>query len=180
MPSVSVAFKYEEKEWAHNFELDASASILDLKRKMTISAPEHSSWFELCNQGAAVNSSDIVDPQVLYDFRYLGPGATKEIEEPVANGATEDGPAPERAEPAPEVSVVRWRIAGGLDKGGIIVRQSESLKSAELGRVSTGAVVEEVARVGERLCYRLEQGSGPTKGWVSIRVSGRELAEKIT
>ncbi|CAJ1367451.1 unnamed protein product [Effrenium voratum] len=167
MPSVSVAFKYEEKEWAHNFELDASASILDLKRKMTISAPEHSSWFELCNQGAAVNSSDI------------------EIEEPVANGATEewslgDGPAPERAEPAPEVSVVRWRIAGGLDKGGIIVRQSESLKSAELGRVSTGAVVEEVARVGERLCYRLEQGSGPTKGWVSIRVSGRELAEKIT
>ena len=69
------------------------------------------------------------------------------------SGVSQDGPAPERAEPAPEVSVVRWRIAGGrakgtpklmqiacvavgpgLDKGGIIVRQSESLKSAELGR----------------------------------------------
>eukprot|EP00913_Durusdinium_trenchii_P027520 g25810.t1 len=84
----------------------------------------------------------------------------------------------ERTAPA-SASTARWRITGGADKGGIIVRQSESLKSPELGRVSTGAIVEEVARVGERLCYRLEEGSGPAKGWVSIRVSGKELVEKI-
>ncbi|CAE7710960.1 unnamed protein product [Symbiodinium sp. CCMP2456] len=56
----------------------------------------------------------------------------------------------------------------GSDKGGIIVRQSESLKSADLGRVSTGAIVEEIAKVGERLCYRLEEGTGPAKGWAGI------------
>mmetsp|Transcript_7425 Transcript_7425/g.12774 ORF Transcript_7425/g.12774 Transcript_7425/m.12774 type:complete len:188 (-) Transcript_7425:139-702(-) len=186
MPAVTIAFKYEEQEWTHKFDMDVNASILDLKRKMTSSAPEHAAWFELRKDGLAVKSSDSVDPQVIYDFEYLGPDA-----EPVANGLTNghsteamiheevaESPANDStATSAP--AVPRWRITGGADKGGIIVRQSESLKSPELGRVSTGAIVEEVARVGERLCYRLEEGSGPAKGWVSIRVSGKELVEKL-
>eukprot|EP00438_Fugacium_kawagutii_P008997 Skav205044 [mRNA] locus=scaffold2506:165314:178399:+ [translate_table: standard] len=178
MPEVTIAFKYEEQEWTHKFDMELNASILDLKRKMTSSAPEHAAWFELRKDGLAVQSSESVDPQVVYDFEYLGPG---DEEGTMANGHGFEEEAVEESAPEPveTPSVPRWRITGGADKGGIIVRQSESLKSAEMGRVSTGAIVEEVARVGERLCYRLEEGSGPAKGWVSIRVSGKELVEKL-
>ena len=27
--------------------------------------------------------------------------------------------------------------------------------------------------------WRLEEGSGPAKGWVSVRVSGKDLVERI-
>eukprot|EP00434_Breviolum_minutum_P020756 symbB.v1.2.018308.t1/scaffold1451.1/size117964/4 len=187
MPAVTIAFKYEEQEWTHQFDLELNASILDLKRKMTQSAPEHASWFELRKDGLAVKSSDSVDPQVIYAFEYLGPSAETHEEShglngngngttQVADSITTSPTASPVVDSTPAVS--RWRVTGGADKGGIIVRQSESLKSADLGRVSTGAIVEEVARVGERLCYRLEEGTGPAKGWVSIKVSGKELLEK--
>ena len=37
MVAVTVAFKYEEQEWSHSFDLEKDACILDLKRP---SAPE--------------------------------------------------------------------------------------------------------------------------------------------
>ncbi|CAE7907979.1 hypothetical protein AK812_SmicGene29843 [Symbiodinium microadriaticum] len=195
MPRATVSFKHEEQEWNHEFEVDAATTVLDLKRKMTSSAPEHAAWFELCRDGSTVKNSDLVDPLAIYIFHYLGPSGSDQdnLEQQVAGltGEDHDDPFPSaREEPRPlsapvaaaiaEPAVPRWRITGGSDKGGIIVRQSESLKSADLGRVSTGAIVEEIAKVGDRLCYRLEEGTGPAKGWVSIRVSGKELAEKIS
>ncbi|CAE7193036.1 unnamed protein product [Symbiodinium pilosum] len=190
MPRATVSFKHEEQEWTHDFEVDAATTVLDLKRKMTSSAPEHAAWFDLCRDGAALKNTELVDPLAIYIFHYLGPSggdqdhdiidlgvvpAGEDADEPFK--AARDGPAPV-TENVP--AVPRWKITGGSDKGGIIVRQSESLKSADLGRVSTGAIVEEIARVGDRLCYRLEEGTGPVKGWVSIRVSGKELVEKIS
>jgi len=72
----------------------------------------------------------------------------------------------------------RWEIVGGGDKGGIIVREEFSTGSELLPqRLSTGAIVEEIELKGERLHYRLDgTGTGPPDGWVSIRLSGKELA----
>jgi len=70
-----------------------------------------------------------------------------------------------------------WDIVGGADKGGIIVRKGESVKSEQLlDRLSTGASVEEIELKGERLHYRRITGNGPDEGWVSIKLSGKDLA----
>jgi surfactin synthase thioesterase subunit len=63
-----------------------------------------------------------------------------------------------------------------VDKGGILVRQGQDLKSTQCDeRLSTGALVEELKLVGERLHYKRLTGSGPDEGWVSLKVSGKDL-----
>lgn len=72
-----------------------------------------------------------------------------------------------------------WEIIGGADKGGILVRQGRQLSSPEAAsRLATGALVEEIELVGERLHCRLLSGSGPTEGWISVILKGKELARK--
>jgi len=71
---------------------------------------------------------------------------------------------------------LRWEVVGGVDKGGIMVRQGQELQSAqESSRLATGATVEQLALIGERLRYRLVTGTGPQEGWVSLRLSGKDL-----
>lgn len=72
-----------------------------------------------------------------------------------------------------------WEVVGGADKGGIVVRDGQSLKSEECSeRLSTGALVEQAELVGERLSYRLLAGAGPDEGWVSLSIKGKELLVK--
>jgi len=72
-----------------------------------------------------------------------------------------------------------WEVVGGADKGGILVREGQSLKSVECpDRLSTGALIEEVNLVGERLCYKRLSGTGPEDGWISLTVKGKELVSK--
>lgn len=72
-----------------------------------------------------------------------------------------------------------WEIVGGADKGGILVREGQDLKSpATAERLSTGAIVEQIALAGDRLNYRLRTGTGPQEGWISVKISGKALAEK--
>jgi len=53
------------------------------------------------------------------------------------------------------------------------------LKSAQLTeRVSTGALVEELELVGERLHYKLREGTGPADGWVSLKLKEKPLVQK--
>ncbi|CAK8989997.1 unnamed protein product [Durusdinium trenchii] len=91
---------------------------------------------------------------------------------------------PDRMEKSTETSnghSVIWKVVGGADKGGIIVRSGPGL-SDELvkERLSTGALVEEVESRGDRICYRLQQGSGPREGWVTVKLAGgKELLTKI-
>lgn len=67
-------------------------------------------------------------------------------------------------------------MVGGADKGGILVRTGQDLKSPQTReRLSTGAVVEELGLFGERLHYRRISGTGPREGWVSLKVSGKDL-----
>lgn len=69
-----------------------------------------------------------------------------------------------------------WRVIGGVDSGGILVRKGKELKSPQLPtRLSTGAVVKELEFISDRLHYSLVSGRGPDEGWVSVRVSGKEL-----
>jgi len=67
----------------------------------------------------------------------------------------------------------------GADKGGILVREGQETGSAQAStRLSTGALIEEVELVGERLHYKLLQGTGPEDGWISIKLPGKDLATK--
>jgi len=69
-----------------------------------------------------------------------------------------------------------WKVVGGGDKGGILVRQGVQTSSPQLPeRLSTGAVVEQLALEGERLHYKRITGTGPEEGWVSLNISGKEL-----
>jgi len=73
-----------------------------------------------------------------------------------------------------------WEIVGGADKGGILVREGKETSSAQLkDRLATGALVEEVQLVGERLQFKRITGSGPERGWISIRLPGKELAVRF-
>jgi [acyl-carrier-protein] S-malonyltransferase len=58
------------------------------------------------------------------------------------------------------------------------VREAKELKSPEAGRVSTGALVEEIELIGERLHYKLREGTGPAEGWVSLSLKGNPLVQK--
>mmetsp|Transcript_93623 Transcript_93623/g.166587 ORF Transcript_93623/g.166587 Transcript_93623/m.166587 type:complete len:609 (-) Transcript_93623:145-1971(-) len=71
-----------------------------------------------------------------------------------------------------------WEVVGGSDKGGILVREGSSLKSAECStRLSTGAIVLELERAGDRLHYLLVKGTGPREGWISLKVAGKDLIQ---
>lgn len=70
----------------------------------------------------------------------------------------------------------QWQVIGGVDTGGILVREGQDLGSPKASRrLSTGALVEELVLVAERLHYRLVKGDGPQQGWVSVRLPGKEL-----
>ena len=73
-----------------------------------------------------------------------------------------------------------WEVIGGGDKGGILVRSGQATSSEQLpDRLSTGARVEELELVGERLHYKLTSGTGPATGWVSISLKDKPLLQRI-
>jgi len=70
-------------------------------------------------------------------------------------------------------------VVGGAGAGGILVRCGQELTSDKHPeRLSTGALVEELCLVGERLHYKRQSGRGPEQGWVTVRVAGKELVRK--
>mmetsp|Transcript_89126 Transcript_89126/g.236820 ORF Transcript_89126/g.236820 Transcript_89126/m.236820 type:complete len:566 (-) Transcript_89126:148-1845(-) len=78
-----------------------------------------------------------------------------------------------------------WRIVGGQDKGGILAREELDLESPFCGeRLSYGAYVKELALVrvegvGDRLFFQRLTGSGPEKGWISVALPHKNLAERM-
>jgi len=72
-----------------------------------------------------------------------------------------------------------WNIVGGDATAGIIVREGRELSSHQVSRrLCTGAVVQEIELLDERLHYRLAAGTGPVEGWISLSVKGKALAEQ--
>ncbi|CAL1151578.1 unnamed protein product [Cladocopium goreaui] len=76
-----------------------------------------------------------------------------------------------------------WRVVGGGDKGGIVVRCGEDVQSElQKERLGFGAVVVEVElKQGEssgRLRFQKLCGSGPDSGWVSLKLTnGKDLLQ---
>ncbi|CAE8628817.1 unnamed protein product [Polarella glacialis] len=76
----------------------------------------------------------------------------------------------------PGASSSVWKVIGGSDKGGILVRKGPAMTDpAEEERLSTGALVEELEAQGERLHFRLLEGTGPREGWVLVKLKGKDL-----
>merc|ERR1719220_3212606 len=72
----------------------------------------------------------------------------------------------------------RWIVVGGFSKGGIVVRKGEDLRTPELAsRLATGALVQEIESMNDRLHYKKIKGDGPDFGWVSIFFKGTMLLE---
>lgn len=78
------------------------------------------------------------------------------------------------------VCVEVWEVVGGRESGGLLVRTGKELASPEAtSRLGTGSLVQQSALVGDRLHYKLLQGSGPETGWVSLKLKGRELCVRV-
>lgn len=76
-----------------------------------------------------------------------------------------------------------WKVVGGADKGGVLVRDRMELTSTAMDyRLCTGSLVAEVAFVidggHERLNFKLVTGVGPAEGWISTKVKGKTLVTK--
>jgi [acyl-carrier-protein] S-malonyltransferase len=73
-----------------------------------------------------------------------------------------------------------WKVVGGSEVGGILVRTEKDLKSPEAtpNRVSNGAILQELELQGSRLKFRLAEGRGPQEGWVSLALKDKALVEK--
>lgn len=74
--------------------------------------------------------------------------------------------------------MAQWEVVGGGDKGGILIREGQALTSpATAERLSTGSIVEEIELIGERLHYKLVEGTGtgPAEGWASLKIAGKDL-----
>jgi len=69
-----------------------------------------------------------------------------------------------------------WSVIGGCRQAGILVRAGADLASPTLPeRLSTGALVEELELIGDRLHFHRVTGRGPERGWASITCAGRDL-----
>lgn len=84
-------------------------------------------------------------------------------------------------EPA-DANMPMWEVIGGVNHipASIVARAGQALDSEKLpDRLATGSRVDELEIVGDRLRYRLREGSGPKEGWVSIRIKDKELMKKV-
>eukprot|EP00438_Fugacium_kawagutii_P017294 Skav213691 [mRNA] locus=scaffold491:581753:585257:- [translate_table: standard] len=67
----------------------------------------------------------------------------------------------------------KWDVTGSR---GLIVRKDCDLESDKLGRLSQGAVFEELEKFGYRVHFKKLEGEGPDEGWLSCYISGHEVA----
>eukprot|EP00439_Symbiodinium_sp_Y106_P006626 s5172_g1.t1 len=64
-----------------------------------------------------------------------------------------------------------WRVVGGEQTGGLLVRQGPGLDSSIAPqRLQCGATVAEIETQGVRMHYRMVLGDGPSQGWITTFV----------
>merc|ERR1712137_44904 len=80
---------------------------------------------------------------------------------------------------SPKSNIRKWRVIGGENKGGIIVREGSSTTSLQLGRIEHGAVLEGLELLGDRMRYQKVVGHGPNTGWVSMMFRGVDLVAPV-
>lgn len=71
-------------------------------------------------------------------------------------------------------------VGPAQDSGGILVRAGRDLKSPALEeRLAKDSEIQQLELLGDRLRYRLQSGTGPQEGWISARISGKDLAIRL-
>lgn len=160
-----------------NISVPTGSTLLAVKEQLSASDPTGStkvSEFSL----AASPKAPGEEPKPLPDGTPLGPELL-ELDLCQCPPPSVPSPAPEPVAlgpPKAEYGGCLWDVVGGADKGGIMVREGRDLKSPPLdGRLATGAIVEELQLLGERLHYKIVRGSGPDEGWVSLKLGLKEL-----
>lgn len=135
-------------------------------------------------QPAAANSTPAPAPAP-------APVAAVPVAKPTPGPAVMVPPPPQVSTPAPTPAAKappqpakprnpQWEVTGGADKGGILVRTGLDLKSPPEGdRLSTGATIEQLELIGDRLHFKLVNGTGPQEGWVSTKIGGKELVQLL-
>lgn len=68
----------------------------------------------------------------------------------------------------------KWDVIGSR---GLVVRAGCDLESEKVGRLSHGAVFEEVEKFGYRIHFKKLEGEGPDEGWLSCYISGYKVAK---
>lgn len=134
-------------------------------------------------QGAivAIESEEVTEPPVpptskIPESEALGENIAKQESGELEERAVPLVPRPPSQDPMLHVRPPRWKVVGGVGKGGIIVREKRDLQSLQLDeRLSTGALVEQTELIGDRLHFAKVSGSGPETGWVSIRMASKDL-----
>eukprot|EP00439_Symbiodinium_sp_Y106_P060079 s2916_g8.t2 len=71
-----------------------------------------------------------------------------------------------------------WEVVGGLEKGGVLVRTEENSTGSRVGRLSTGALLEELSQLGGELRFRRLAGQGPAEGWVPLKRHNEVLVKQ--
>mmetsp|Transcript_41747 Transcript_41747/g.73422 ORF Transcript_41747/g.73422 Transcript_41747/m.73422 type:complete len:649 (+) Transcript_41747:22-1968(+) len=71
-----------------------------------------------------------------------------------------------------------WRIVGGKETGGLLVRDEDGIQYDY--RLPHGAVVTEQEKKGDKLKYMIMgpgYGAAPREGWISVKIKNKVLAE---
>ncbi|CAK9077434.1 unnamed protein product [Durusdinium trenchii] len=69
-----------------------------------------------------------------------------------------------------------WEVVGGSEKGGVLVRTADD---SNIGRLSTGALLEELGREEQGLRFRRLYGLGPVEGWIQLKEAELERPSKL-
>jgi len=163
--------------------VQGGSNVLAVKERLSATDPTGQMNVASFGLGIATGSEEpatAISDEVVLTEKHL----QLEITEPYVETAESRANAPMPYTPAtrPKVEPTpppppRWEVVGGGDKGGILVREGESVGSPQTSeRLSTGALIEEMELKGERLHFKRLTGTGPEEGWISIKLPGKDLA----
>mmetsp|Transcript_122548 Transcript_122548/g.357868 ORF Transcript_122548/g.357868 Transcript_122548/m.357868 type:complete len:362 (+) Transcript_122548:113-1198(+) len=80
----------------------------------------------------------------------------------------------------PSESGPLWRVIGGANHSGIIVRTGKELSAQQATqRLSTGALVRQRELEGDRLHFVRLTGTGPDTGWVTLQTRDNDLLVRV-
>jgi len=166
-PEVNTAAQKSASEEQEAVTAEQSASE-DADRQ-TVTRPE-----SITADPAPKGQDEVQDSMTTKDL--AAEAADGSIEAASAPGSVAIHPKPLDASPP---SGQLWQVIGGTEFGGIRVREGREMNTEFLPwRLSTGALVRELELCNERLFYQKVEGDGPFQGWVTIRVSGKDLLVK--
>ncbi|CAE8706203.1 unnamed protein product [Polarella glacialis] len=69
---VQIKLRYKAQSWSHEFSVTTGSTILELKQRMTESAPEQAKWIDLLREGKPVADNEAICGEETFQFSFLG------------------------------------------------------------------------------------------------------------